>query len=109
MPSDEEYEEAIRNLGKVNFEVDVVLTHCAPEGYIGKNMRPVYNSDISRVLAENMAGVVDRSGNRLTEFLDSLITDHGLKFKHWYFGHYHRDIDWDKFSLMFYRVMSLVV
>lgn len=109
MPSDEEYEEAIRNLGKVNFEVDVVLTHCAPEGYIGKNMRPVYNADISRMLAENMAGVVDRSGNRLTEFLDSLITEHGLKFKHWYFGHYHRDMDWDKFSLMFYRVMSLVV
>lgn len=56
-----------------------------------------------------MAGVVDRSGNRLTEFPDSLITEHGLKFKHWYFGHYHRDMDWDKFSLVFYRVMSLAV
>lgn len=93
MPSEEEYAEAIRNLEKVNFEVDVVLTHCAPEGYIGKNMN----------------GAVNRLRNKLTDFLDSLITEHGLKFKHWYFGHYHRDMDWDKFSLMFYRVMSLVV
>ena len=73
MPSNEEYKEALENLRKVNFEVDVVLTHCAPEGYIGQNMN----------------GVVDRSGNRLTRFLDSLIVDCGLKFKHWYFGHYH--------------------
>ena len=107
MPSDEEYEEALRNLEKVNFEVDVVLTHCAPEGYIGKNMSAVYNSDISRLLANNMAGVVDRSGNRLTKFLDELITEHGLKFRHWYFGHYHRDLDWENFSLVFSRIQSL--
>ena len=108
MPSDEEYDEALKNLGKVNFKVDVVLTHCAPEEYIGKNIPAVFNSDLSRILGCHMAGVVDRSGNRLTKFLDSLITDHGLKFNHWYFGHYHRDIDWDKFSLMFNRVRVLV-
>lgn len=107
LPSDEEYEEALRNLEKVNFEVDIVLTHCAPEGYIGKNMSAVYNSDISRLLANNMAGVVDRSGNRLTKFLDELITEHELKFRHWYFGHYHRDLDWENFSLVFSRIQSL--
>lgn len=104
MPSDEEYEEALRNLKKVNFEVDIVLTHCTPEGYIGKNISAVYNSDLSRVLAAHMAGVVDRSGNKLTRFLDELITEHGLKFKHWYFGHYHRDMDWDRFSLVFSKI-----
>ena len=107
MPSDEEYEEALRNLKKVNFEVDIVLTHCAPEGYIGKNISAVYNSDLSRVLATHMAGVVDRSGNKLTRFLDELITERGLKFKHWYFGHYHRDIDWDKFSLVFSKIKEI--
>ncbi len=107
MPSDEEYEEALRNLEKHSFDVDVVLTHCAPEGYIGKNMRPVYNSDISRMLADNMASICDRSGNRLTKFLDELITVHKLKFNHWYFGHYHRDMDWDKFSLVFSKVRPL--
>ena len=92
LPSAEEYQEALENLRKVNFEVDVVLTHCAPEGYIGKNMD----------------GFVDRLENDLTEFFDNLITDHELKFRHWYFGHYHTDIDWDKFSLMFNRVRVLV-
>lgn len=109
MPSDDEFEEALKNLSKVNFDVDIVLTHCAPEGYIGKNMRPVFNSDISRLLAANMAGVVDRSGNRLTRFLDELIIEHDLKFNHWYFGHYHRDMDWEKFSLLFSSVRLIVV
>ena len=108
MPSDEEYEEALKNLEKVDYEVDVVLTHCAPEGYIGKNISAVYSSDLSRVLANSMAGVVDRSGNRLTKFLDELITVHGLKFRHWYFGHYHRDMDWDKFSLVYDKIMRLM-
>lgn len=107
MPSDEEYQEAIDNLAKQNFEVDFVLTHCAPEEYIGKNMRSVYNSDLSRMLSGNMAGVVDRSGNRLTDFLDDLITERGIAFKHWYFGHYHRDMDWDKFSLVYNKVRAL--
>ena len=93
MPSDEEYREALDNLRKVNLEVDVVLTHCAPEGYIGKEMN----------------GVVARSGNRLTRFLDSLIVDCGLKFKHWYFGHYHTDREWDKFSLVFSSVRLIVI
>ena len=91
-----------------SFKVDIVLTHCAPEEYIGENIPVVFNSDLSRILGCHMADVVDRSGNRLTRFLDSLITDCGLKFDHWYFGHYHRDIDWDKFSLMFNRVKVLV-
>ena len=108
LPSDEEYEEALRNLEKHGFDVDIVLTHCAPEGYIGKRMMSVYNSDLSRVLSGSMAGVVDRSGNRLTDFLDDLISEHNLKFDHWYFGHYHRDMDWERFSLMYNRIKMIV-
>ena len=107
MPSNEEYEEALNNLSKHNFEVDIVLTHCAPERYIGKNIRPVFNSDLSWMLSETMGSVVDRSGNKLTSFLDDLLMVHGLKFKHWYFGHYHRDMDWDKFSLMYSRIVEV--
>ena len=107
MPSDKEYKEARKNLGEHDFKVDVVLTHCAPEGYIWKNMMPVYNSDLTRVLHETIGSVVDRSGNRLTKFLDELITINNLEFKHWYFGHYHRDMDWDKFSLVYNKVRLL--
>ncbi|MBQ1894355.1 MAG: metallophosphoesterase [Clostridiales bacterium] len=107
MPSQEEYEEALSNLSKVNFKVDIVLTHCAPEGYIGKNKRPVIGSDIKRSSAEHMAEVVDRSGNELTDFLDGLITERGLKFGHWFFGHYHNNLDWGRFSLVFGRVIEI--
>ena len=85
MPSNEEYEEAVRNLEKYGFDVDIVLTHCAPEGYLGKV-------------------VCNRAENRLTKFLDALITEYGLTFKHWYFGHYHRDLEWDKFSIMYSKI-----
>ena len=88
MPSDEEYDEAIRNLEKHDFDVDVVLTHCAPEGYLGK-------------------ALCYRAENRLTRFLEDLITEHGLVFKHWYIGHYHRDLEWDKFSLMYSKIRKL--
>lgn len=108
LPSDEEYEEALRNLSRVDFKVDIVLTHCAPEGYIRENIPVIFNSDLIGKPGSPMADIVDRSGNRLTDFFDSLITEHKLKFDRWYFGHYHRDIDWDNFSLMFNRVRVLV-
>ena len=107
LPSEKEYEEALCNLARYNFHVQVVLTHCAPEGYIGKNMRAVYNINLSRMMSEYVAGVVDRSGNRLTRFLDELITVHNLEFKRWFFGHYHRDVDWDNFTLVFSKVIEL--
>ena len=108
MPSDEEYEEALSNLAKYDFDVDVVLTHCAPEEYIGENMPPVYNHDINRLLAGKIEGIPAESGNRLTKFLDSLIIDHGLKYKKWYFGHYHRDLDWERFSLVYNNIRILI-
>ena len=91
LPSYEEYEEALINLEKVNYEVDVVLTHCAPEGYLGNQM----------------TGISDRYSNSLTRFLDELITEHGLKFGHWYFGHYHMDMDLDEFSVLYDRMMRI--
>lgn len=75
MPSTEEYNEAIENLEKVDFKVDYVLTHCAPISIIwemGHGFR-WYEKDA------------------LTGFFDRLIYDFDLKFKTWYFGHYHVD------------------
>lgn len=107
MPSDEEYKDALDNLAKHNFKVDFVLTHCAPEGYIWDNLNPLYESDMSKIVTVPMGSVIARSDNRLTVFLDDLITEHGLNFKHWYFGHYHRDMDWEKFSLVFSKIKMI--
>ena len=54
-----------------------------------------------------MAVVVDRSENRLTRFLDLLIAEHRLQFRHWLFGHCHRDMDQDRFSLVFNRICKV--
>ena len=91
LPSNEEYEEALRTLEKVDYEVDVVLTHCAPEGY----------------LCNRMPGIYDRYRNGLTSFLDFLITECGLKFDHWYFGHYHMDLDWENFTVLYNKIVTL--
>lgn len=85
MPSPEEYEEAINNLRKYNFKIDIVITHCAPEGVIG----------------------LERNENELTRFLNSLINDYNLQFTKWYCGHYHIDKDYGKISVLYDSVLDL--
>jgi len=90
MPSIEEYEEAVLNLERCGGEVDYVLTHCAPE---------------TTLCALNMDRVYFRSGNELTQFLDTLAQT--IRFKGWYFGHYHSDSDCGKYHLMYQRIVKL--
>ena len=71
LPSNEEYEEAMRNLEKHNFEVDLIITHCAPD-FIQRLMSAYYDKD------------------KLTNFLDAFVLEN-VKFKLWCFGHYHED------------------
>lgn len=85
MPSPEEYEEAINNLRKYNFKVDIVITHCAPEGFIDYK----------------------RSENDLTRFFDSLINEYHLQFTSWYCGHYHIDREYKNISILFDTIIDL--
>ena len=90
MPSKEELEEGISNLEKHNMEVDYVLTHCC-----GSSLIPIllpFGGD----------------SDTLTNYFDHLEFNFGLKFKHWYFGHYHRDrqID-DKYTCLYNLVERL--
>ena len=91
LPSDSEYDEAIRNLQAHDFKVNCIVTHCAPEDY-------VYNytgMDVARKL------------NRLTAFFSSLITDYDISYDAWYFGHYHEDTDYDKFHCLYRRIVEI--
>lgn len=90
MPSRLEYEEAISNLEKNNMSVDYVITHCC-----GTSLQPCLCA-------------FDADSDELTQFFDHLEFDFGLKFKHWYFGHYHRDkrID-DRHTCLYYRIIEL--
>ncbi|MBR4948549.1 MAG: metallophosphoesterase [Clostridiales bacterium] len=90
IPSDEEFDEAIRNLEKHDFKVNYIVTHCAPENY-----------------AFYMQMEYSRKFNRLTEFLSSLITEYNVDFDGWYFGHYHEDTNFDKFHCLYQRVIEI--
>lgn len=67
--SDEDVNNAINNLMKYNFSVDYILTHCAD----------------SKTIYDYFGYTSDLSTDRL-KFIDKLV-----KYKKWYFGHYHKD------------------
>lgn len=85
MPSDEEYEEALKNLKDNHFVVDYVITHCAPEGITG----------------------IKRKDNILTLFFDSLISDYSLEYHQWFCGHYHIDKDYGNITVLFNKVLEV--
>ena len=87
MPSTKEYIEAVNNVAFNNYEVDYIITHTAPTG-IQKELCDWYNI------------------NKLNVFLETV--DVGLKFKHWYFGHYHDDrkID-EKHTLVYEKIINI--
>ena len=89
MPSDEEYEEGFRNLEKAGNEVDYVITHCAPDK------------------VQNSLGFAYRhyQHNKLTNYLE--IVRQTIKFKAWYFGHYHTDNDLGKFHILYDDIIEL--
>lgn len=88
LPSNKEFEEALDNLDKNNWEVDYVITHTA-----------------STELMQQMCWI--KENNPLNSFFNMLQSD--LKYKHWYFGHFHDDIDLDdKHTLLYERIIKVV-
>lgn len=87
MPSDEEYENGFANLEKVNWEVDYVITHSAPDNILYR-INPTFQH------------------NKLTNYL--FVIDKQLQFKHWYFGHYHEDrkID-DQHTALYQNIVKI--
>lgn len=70
IPSQKEFNDALDNLDKHNWEVDIVITHTT-----------------SLRMMERMG--YEKENNPLNKFFDMLEKD--LKFKKWYFGHFHLD------------------
>lgn len=88
IPSQEEFNEALNNLEKHDWEVDFVISHTAP-----------------MKIMEDMCYI--KENNPLNSFFNLLMND--LKYKHWYFGHFHDDIDIDnKHTLLYERVLKIV-
>ena len=87
MPSEEEYEEAVRNLERVNWRVNYILTHCAPTS-IQQKLDRNYTSD------------------RLTDFLQ--MVKRRCQFDCWFLGHYHQNcvVD-DRFIIQWEQMVEL--
>jgi len=75
LPTDEEIKTAYDSLGKYGWNVDYVLTHCAPT-FVQKMISSGYEENI---LTDEFENISKR-----------------LVFEKWFFGHYHKDIDVDK-------------
>ena len=68
LPSDEEYIEALQNLERYNWQVDYIITHCAPTSIA-------------------LMGNRHNEADRLTDFLQEV--KERAKYHYWLFGHYH--------------------
>ena len=88
MPSDDEYEEAIRNLEEHNWAVDYIITHCGPNEVIDIYSKKYYGHD------------------KMTDFLETLAQT--VEYKHWYFGHYHDTIDIDKHTILYESIDRII-
>lgn len=81
------YEKALKNLNRVNWQVDFVLTHCAP-------------SSVQKKLDR------DFTPDRLTDFLETV--KERCNFTYWLLGHYHRNCVTDgRFIILWEQMVKL--
>lgn len=73
MPSMAEMDFGLKILERFDNEVDFVVTHCCPQDVVNTFSGGMYEAD------------------RLTEYFD-LVADK-IKFRKWFFGHYHNDAE----------------
>lgn len=86
MPSREEMRRGLEALDTCGWEVDYVVTHCAPSGVQEALGRPETDD--------------------LTDYLEEI---HGkLKYRQWFFGHYHRDQRIDSKDMLLYEAIVRV-
>lgn len=87
MPSWQEYNEALDNLASHENEVDYIITHVAPDNILYR-INSTFEPDA------------------LTHFLYEI--EKNIKFKHWYFGHYHENKEMDsKHTILFDEVIKI--
>ena len=88
LPSDEEYSEALQNLERYNWQVDYIITHCAPTSIA-------------------LAGSRHNEADRLTDFLQEV--RERVTYHYWLFGHYHdnKAID-EKHILLWEQIVRVI-
>lgn len=85
-PTKQEIDNAYKNLEKYNWKVNYIITHSAPT-----NVLPM----VSEFFISSLKADIDIVNSTLEDIRQK--TD----FDHWYFGHYHGNKDFDKFTLLY--------
>ena len=87
LPTNQEMENGIENLEKINYKVDYIISHCCPTS-IQALINPIYKRDI------------------LTDYLQQI--SEKCTFKKWYFGHYHdyKQVN-SQFNLLYEDIIQL--
>lgn len=83
----EDVENACSNLEKVNFEVDYVLTHCAPSSIV-KEMFNYRSDNNTKILEELRKKII---------------------FKNWFFGHYHKNKKFGRYRCFYSNILELPI
>ena len=88
LPSDNEYAEARRSLDAAGWQMDHIITHCAPTSIA-------------------LAGTRHNEADRLTDFLQEV--RERTKYHYWLFGHYHdnKAID-EKHILLWEQIVQVI-
>lgn len=93
IPSQEEFDEGIKNLEANDWNIDFVITHCAP-------------TFIEKKICKGFNGRGEYKANKLTDYLEDISKK--VHCKKWYFGHYHYRENFDPiFSVMFEEIETL--
>ena len=86
LPNDIDMNYGLKTIEKNNYAFDYILTHQGPRSFLDE-IKYVYSDKEIRFL----------------EFLDTIKTH--VKFKHWYFGHIHQDLEIDNISSIYSKVV----
>lgn len=91
MPSAKERRQAEQSLARASWSVDYVVTHCAPQS-----------------IASIICPYPNPKADTLTTFFDDIQAS--LRFRRWYFGHYHQDkAIGEKFQCLYKRSMLIPI
>ena len=91
LPNEVELEEGRKNLTAYDYKVDYVITHCC-----ATSIQEVIDKGPGHLLKPDI----------LTDYLQEI--EGKLGYKHWFFGHYHMELDVDdKHSLLYHAIVPI--
>lgn len=93
-PSESECRDAMDNLETHNFRIDYIITHAGPESIVRNEIHSAHN--------------LLRLDCQAEKFLDKVLES--TKYKHWFCGHYHFDMEIPEreLTVLYQKVLNMI-